>query len=308
MCQGPPKNEELARHLASSVSLTCPDEDLHYTLYVFPFSLYSIMVRFTISLGSHYHRGPGGLPNITHKLVNLHRDENLEEWYLTTVNPKGQVPAMFGQRSDQPFIAKVTESLKISNLFCSLYFPGMMPDEHRATIEDLLDKLHAIQAFSLTVKDPAEEYKVEIRDQKLDELLKSKDISETYRRALEYKEIYYKRTLAYALRPENIAKAKSQANELFQQLLVIYDKHHSPGNDNAGQWLFGASTGPTVLDAHATAFIARLDDAGWQDLVPGALLSYAREKLELPSWKDVCHGRKTIWNISYGHVDLLGDF
>lgn len=34
-----------------------------------------------------------------------------------------------------------------------------------------------------------------------------------------------KETLAYAMRPEAVAKAELQANKLFQQLVVIYHKH-----------------------------------------------------------------------------------
>lgn len=115
----------------------------------------------------------------------------------------------------------------------------------------------------------------------------------------------YKQTLACALRPENVAKAKSQTEELLSQLLVIYEEHNRPGNDTVVQWLFGPRIGPTMLDAHTTAFIARLDDSGQENLVPGALLSYARRKFVLPAWKAVCHGRKTLWNVDYGHVHML---
>lgn len=156
-----------------------------YTIYVFPFSLYSIMARFTIALGSRYHKAPDGLPDITYKLLNLHTDENLEEWYLTTVNPKGQVPALCADSAYPP--RNLTESLLISKLFGFRYFPTMMPDEHQATIDDLLGKIHAIQAFSLSVKEPSEEAKVELRDPGLDKLLARDDTSATYRRALEYK-------------------------------------------------------------------------------------------------------------------------
>jgi hypothetical protein len=61
-----------------------------YCLYVFPFSLYSIMARFTLALGqsvSDHNR----TVLITLRLVNLHRDENIAEDYLRSVNPKGQV-------------------------------------------------------------------------------------------------------------------------------------------------------------------------------------------------------------------------
>ncbi|ROV93170.1 hypothetical protein VMCG_08745 [Cytospora schulzeri] len=307
MYQGFPRNGGNTSSLVGADQPRPNLEGLHFTLYIFPFSLYSIMVRFTISLGSHYQEGAQGLPRITHKLVNLHQDENLEEWYLTTVNPEGQVPVMFAQRDGQPDIAKTPGSLDISKFLCMAYFPGMTPDEHRATIEDSLDKIHAIVDLSLTIKDPGEDDKVEIRNQKLEELLARNDISASYRPALEYKQAYYKQTLAYALRPENVAKAKCQADELFEQLLVIYEEHNGPSSDKIVQWLFGPSIGPTILDAHATAFIARLDDAGQEDMVPPTLLSYTRGKVVLPASNAVCHDRKTLWRPDYGHVHMLVD-
>lgn len=122
----------------------------------------------------------------------------------------------------------------------------------------------------------------------------------------------YYDNLGYALRPENIAKAKAQAADLFQQLLLLYREHHSsPTTDqeqDKGIWLFGAGTGPTILDAHAVALIARVDDAGQDELVPGDLLAYARKIRSLPAWEAVTHGRKTIWNKGYGHAHLLEDF
>lgn len=60
-----------------------------FTLYMFPFSLYSIMTRLTYAFGY------SGLGNeklgMRLKLVNLHRNENLSAYYLLVVNPKGQV-------------------------------------------------------------------------------------------------------------------------------------------------------------------------------------------------------------------------
>lgn len=186
MSQGPPENQELAG-LSRYENQPQADDDTHYTLYVCPFSLYSIMARFTIALGCRHHKAPRGLPDITYKLLNLHTDENLEEWYLTTVNPKGQVPAMYAERNAQPRFAKKTDSLDISKVFCIVYFPGMFPDEHKTTIEELLGKIHAIQGFSLSVKEPREEAKVEMLDRGLEKLLARDDISTSYRRALEYK-------------------------------------------------------------------------------------------------------------------------
>lgn len=60
-----------------------------YTLHYFPFSLYSLMVRFALVVGRRLN--PETAPKVEIKLVNLHREENFSEQYLTLVNSKGQV-------------------------------------------------------------------------------------------------------------------------------------------------------------------------------------------------------------------------
>jgi hypothetical protein len=57
-------------------------------LYHYPLSLFSIMVRYAIALGE---QSSDSQMNIKETIIDLRRDENLSEWYLTTVNPKGQV-------------------------------------------------------------------------------------------------------------------------------------------------------------------------------------------------------------------------
>lgn len=64
-------------------------EDEVFTLHYFPFSLYSLMARFSIVLGQSLN--PASAPTVKIQLVNLHEDENLTEEYLTTVNSRGQV-------------------------------------------------------------------------------------------------------------------------------------------------------------------------------------------------------------------------
>lgn len=161
-----------------------------FTLLIFPFSLYSIMARFAIELGKEYHQGPNGVPNITHKLLNLHRDENLEEWFLTGINPRGQVPVMtreWQNGSAKPRLEVTTESAAISRFFGEFFFPGLLGGAHRGEVDRLLEKIHEIQAFSLSVKNPTKEQAVEVPDPGMDALLARTDISEKYRRALEYK-------------------------------------------------------------------------------------------------------------------------
>lgn len=72
-------------------------------------------------------------------------------------------------------------------------------------------------------------------------------------------------------------------------------------------WIYGDPVGPTVLDAHTGAFIARLIDAEKEELVPRGLLECTKRLVTLPAWTEVTHGRSTSWDISYGHVGLLKD-
>lgn len=107
-----------------------------------------------------------------------------------------------------------------------------------------------------------------------------------------------------ALRPENVAKAKAQAADLFEALLSL-QRHHNQGPDNEASWIFGPSIGPTILDAHTAAFIARLLDAGQEDLVPKELIEFATKVIALPAWESVTKGRSTIFNVKYGQVSSL---
>ena len=84
-----------ASQLAMAPSTSQPTDDVsvdRFTLYMFPFSLYSIMSRFTYVLGKTFldNYSPDSF-HLDLKLVNLHRDGNISEEYLTKVNSKGQV-------------------------------------------------------------------------------------------------------------------------------------------------------------------------------------------------------------------------
>lgn len=163
-----------------------------YTLLIFPFSLYSIMARYAIELGKEYHQGPNGVPNITHKLLDLHRDENLDEWFLTEINPSGQVPVMtreWRDASGKPRLEVTTESVVISKVFGEKFFPELLGGVHRGEVDRLLAKIHEIQAFSLSIKSPTKEQAVEVPDPGQDERLARTGISDKYRRALEYKRV-----------------------------------------------------------------------------------------------------------------------
>ena len=63
---------------------------MSYTLYHFPSSICSIMVRYTLAV-----RGPPrdeeSAMAVAEKIINITRDEQLTEEFLCDINPKGQV-------------------------------------------------------------------------------------------------------------------------------------------------------------------------------------------------------------------------
>lgn len=60
-----------------------------YTLYYFPFSLYSLMSRMGFELAATI--DPENAPRYEVKLVNLDEDEEISEKFLTEVNSRGMV-------------------------------------------------------------------------------------------------------------------------------------------------------------------------------------------------------------------------
>ena len=63
------------------------------TLYYFPFSLYSLMARFGFEIAKTLN--PETAPDYALKLVNLHEDQEVSEWYLTKISSKGQVSSQW---------------------------------------------------------------------------------------------------------------------------------------------------------------------------------------------------------------------
>ncbi|KAE8164561.1 hypothetical protein BDV40DRAFT_110357 [Aspergillus tamarii] len=128
------------------------------------------MVKFTIALAlRNKSQSSQNLAKIKHRLVNLHRNENLGEDYLLHINPRGKVPALTAKSISAP----LTDSLSISYWVCEQH-SSLIPETHRKTIQRLLSHLHRIQADNNP--NPA-----------VDDLLARNDISPEHRRALKYK-------------------------------------------------------------------------------------------------------------------------
>lgn len=70
-------------------------------------------------------------------------------------------------------------------------------------------------------------------------------------------------------------------------------------------WIFGAT--PTILDAYATVFAARLADLSREDILNDTLRQYVTRVKATPEWNEVTHGRPTLWHESLGPVEEFVD-
>jgi glutathione S-transferase len=64
------------------------------------------------------------------------------------------------------------------------------------------------------------------------------------------------------------------------------------------RWLLGGQ--PTIIDAHAVPMIRRLMDRERTELVPSAVLAYAKGVMESDEWDRTVHGRAVTYDRSYG--------
>jgi len=256
-----------------------------YTLHYFPFSLYALMSRFAFVLGRSLN--PETAPRLQLSLVNIHREENLTEKYLTEVNPRGQVPALTGPSLQSPII----DSRNIADWLCRLQ-PELMPPEHEKAIRCLLDKLYAFHAMGLVV--PSDQRKEGIPNQAA-AWLEKQDLSEPHRRALEIKSVFHDTTSSRALEPESVQLVEQQARDFTNSLAKVLAQRKRDG-----PWVFGSR--PTILDAHATPMIARMADVKRDDLLPEVVREYGSAVRATDEWCEVTHGRPTTWDVSMGHA------
>ncbi|KPM34294.1 hypothetical protein AK830_g12280 [Neonectria ditissima] len=263
-----------------------------YTLYSWPFSLYSMMVRHTIQLGPTT-RNATPPRKISLGFVKHHMDENLEEDYLLRVNPKGQVPAMTGNVVEQP----LTESRLISLYLAEKHYPAMLPVEHADAIRNLLDRIHSVYGLSFSNKNPTAEM-VQHNPSSAEDMLKRTDLSPKYREALEAQVRYHNQHDGVAFQPAVIAKAHADLHAIFAE--ITEHRRHSGASDVEAEWIFGSRIGPTVLDSHLLPLILRCIDSDNAELVPPELRNWARAMAKGAAWQKVMHGRPTHWNPSLG--------
>ncbi|KAL4883542.1 hypothetical protein BJY04DRAFT_206436 [Aspergillus karnatakaensis] len=254
-------------------------------LYIYPFSIQSIVVQFTIVFALRGKSRPTReLSSLGYRLVNIERNENLREWYLLNVNPLGRVPTL----TSKSFPSPLTDSLGIVYWICDQY-PALLPKEHQTEICRLLSELND-HLDGLSSPNPA-----------VEDFLTSHDITPAHRQALEYKRDRHRkqREIASMNLSDGYSMTK-QTTAFLTEIVQLRDKY-----SKGGTWIFGNAIGPTVLDAHVVPFIARLRDISLEELVPEQLARYADRILASSEWKEVMGQRATVWDPSMGPIDEL---
>lgn len=261
-----------------------------YTLYYFPFSLYSLMSRLGLELAASL--DPASAPKYQIKLVNLHEDGEIAEEYLTKVNSRGTVPSL----SSPVLAAPMTDSRDIARWLCEKQ-PELLPSSQKETIERLMDLLYNFHAKALCTP---EEQRIHGVPNYAAAKLESKDISESYRRALEIKSVFHDQMKGRAFEPENVT-ATEEACMRFSDFLtdVMLSQKQREGYEE-GPWVFGAR--PTIIDAHAAPLLARLLDVQRPEFVKGILRDYVEGVKKTEAWQRTTKGRPTSYTRSLGPV------
>lgn len=161
----------------SSNELTSP-----FTLYHTLYSIRALMIRMMFAL-----RGPprSDRPEMNMRLTEIDlgavKPEQLTEFYLCNVNPDGTVPAL----TNNALLPKpLHETLDISWYLCHWY-PSLLPQERETEIRGLIRELHEI-GFPVLTFGPKDHHALDL-DEDVKKILSRTDISDEYRKALEYK-------------------------------------------------------------------------------------------------------------------------
>lgn len=150
-----------------------------YVLYHFPFSLYSIMARYSLAVASEP-TDADSVIEVEEKVVDIMHKAQLDEEFLCKINPHGLVPVLTSPSWDQP----LPDSLDNTHYFGRKY-RSLFPVVHEGDILRLLRELHDISAFSLAFGTKPEVARGFA--QAVEERLSKPGISEEYRKALKKK-------------------------------------------------------------------------------------------------------------------------
>ncbi|KAK5200287.1 hypothetical protein LTR92_000830 [Exophiala xenobiotica] len=239
-----------------------------YHLYHNDYSLYSLQVRYTLALAGKPREGLAPM-QIELTDVDLFNSGQLAEFFLTNINPKGQAGGF------RP---------------CKCTFRGT-----RAISEnELLKAVHALNYFALSFPDRPQVATSFVKN--IQDWLARDDISDEYRKALEYKLSVTTQMKVHGIQPDAVRANEQKARELMGRLEALLSSSSSSSSEKGegqGPWLFGLEQ-PTALDAHVVILIGRLQDVGRTSVVSERLLEYTDAAFQTPKLQTVMAGRRTM--------------
>jgi hypothetical protein len=203
------------------------------------------------------------------------------------------VPVLFSKGFLDP---PIRDSLDITLWLCDR-FPSLKPSEHADDITRLLRELHALNFFTLSMRNTPQV--ASGLEGAIHEKMSAPDLSEKHKEALKYKLTVYVSAKAPfsvdwqfhrtrsekvdGLKPEVITAEVERARVLLQEIDKI--RKHSNGEVLDDAWIFGTSA-PTALDTTLVCFLARLMDRKLEEIIPMPLLELGRKARATQQFKD----------------------
>ncbi|KAI1143260.1 hypothetical protein F5Y05DRAFT_368032 [Hypoxylon sp. FL0543] len=246
-----------------------------FTLYAATYSICSLMVLMTYEMRGTPREGRPEM-KLARKFIDIsiHAREQLSEFFLLKVNPKGTVPVLVNERLLEKPIA---ESVDIS-YYIADWYPTLLPPQHEQVIKELIFELHEI-SYKLLTFGTKTKYPHLNRDWLLEQA-KRTDISDEYRKALEYK-AELTRGWADHHSEEDLAENEARTRDFCAKILALMEKR--PEAKDRFTYIFGPE--PTVLDAHAVVFFGRVYDKERLDLLPPILVKWHESIRNTDLWK-----------------------
>jgi glutathione S-transferase len=257
------------------------DGQVSAILYHHPYSICSIMVRYTLAIRGAPKDASAAIV-VEEQEVDIYHGAQLKEQYLCEVNSKGQVPVLAGAALHP---APITKSLDITMYVAELY-SDLQPTAHKQHIARFLHDLHAINYFSLSF-GAKPQHASAMKDAVL-QRMNEPSTSQRYREALEYKLKIIETEKIGGVTPAQVDTEVERTRSFLsrvEQLLV----------PPSGPWLFGRAV-PTALDAHLVAFLARLQDLERGELISPGMSAYRDAAMKTPEWRRVMNGRQTMYS------------
>ncbi|KAI1209015.1 uncharacterized protein F4807DRAFT_107105 [Annulohypoxylon truncatum] len=251
------------------------DYSAPFTLYTYTCSICAIMVQMTYEMRGSPREGRPDL-KLERKQVDIGPTgrEQLSEFYLLKVNPKGTVPVLVNEKLlDKP----MPESVDIS-YYIADWYPSLLPPQHKQVIHELMEELHQISykllTFGTRTKFP------EVAVNWMRERINRTDISDEYRKALEYK-VGLTKGWADNHSEADLAQNEDSTRAFCAKIVALMEKR--PEQKDKFTYIFGPE--PTVLDAHVVVFLGRLYDKGRLDLLPPTLVRWHEQLRKTDMWK-----------------------